>query len=245
MILIICAAGRGSRISSVLKSKPKSLISFKGITVLENLLNIFNLNKISKVIIIVGYKKDKIIKKIGYKFNDKKITYIFNKKFKTTNNMYSLVLTKKHINQDIIFVASDLYLEKNIKASINNLKKKNFVLVNKNELFFKNKDLTKVSIKKNVIKSIGKKEFLDKISAVAPGMCGMNKKNFLKFIKISEQFIQEKKYQYGYNEVIKVLIKNKLNFFPFNPKKYMWRNINKSSDIKYLQRSLKIKSRIF
>ena len=73
----------------------------------------------------------------------------------------------------------------------------------------------------------------------------MNKKNFLKFIKISEQFIQEKKYQYGYNEVIKILIKNKLNFFPFNPKKYMWRNINKSSDIKYLQRSLKIKSRIF
>ena len=114
MILIICAAGRGSRIRTVLKSKPKSLISFKGVTVLENLLNIFNLNKINKIIIIVGFKKDKIIKKIGYRFNDKKITYIFNKKFRTTNNMYSLTLTKKHINQDIIFVASDLYLEKNI-----------------------------------------------------------------------------------------------------------------------------------
>ena len=73
MILIICAAGRGSRIRSVLKSKPKSLISFKGITVLENLLNIFDLSKISQVIIIVGYKKDKIIKKIGYRFKDKKI----------------------------------------------------------------------------------------------------------------------------------------------------------------------------
>jgi choline kinase len=115
MILIICAAGRGSRIRSVLKNKPKSLISFNGITVLENLLDIFNLNKVSKVIIILGYKKDKIIKKIGYKFKDKKITYIFNKKFKTTNNMYSLVLTKKYINQDIIFVASDLYLEKKSK----------------------------------------------------------------------------------------------------------------------------------
>jgi len=240
MILIICAAGRGSRIRTVLKNKPKSLISFNGVTVLENLLSIFDSKKISKIIIIVGYKKDKIIKKVGYKFNDKKITYIFNKKFKTTNNMYSLMLTKKHINQDIIFVASDLYLEKNIKANIDHLKKKNFILVNKNQLFFKNEDLTKVYIKKNVIKSLGKKEFLEKISAVAPGMCGMSKKNFIKFIKISEQFIRDKKYQYGYNEVIKVLIKNKLNFFPFNPKKYIWRNINKADDIKYLQSKLKI-----
>lgn len=240
MILIICAAGRGSRIRTVLKNKPKSLISFNGVTVLENLLSIFDSKKISKIIIIVGYKKDKIIKKVGYKFNDKKITYIFNKKFKTTNNMYSLMLTKKHINQDIIFVASDLYLEKNIKVNIDHLKKKNFILVNKNQLFFKNEDLTKVNIKKNVIKSLGKKEFLEKISAVAPGMCGMSKKNFIKFIKISEQFIRDKKYQYGYNEVIKVLIKNKLNFFPFNPKKYIWRNINKADDIKYLQSKLKI-----
>lgn len=238
MILIICAAGRGSRIRSVLKSKPKSLISFKGITVLENLLNIFDLSKISQVIIIVGYKKDKIIKKIGYRFKDKKIIYIFNKKFKTTNNMYSLMLTKKFINQDIIFVASDLYLEENIKTNINNLKKKNFILVNKNKFFFKNKDLTKVSIKNDVVQSLGKQEFLEKISAVAPGMCGMSKKNFLKFIKISEKFIQEKKYQYGYNEVIKVLIRNKLNFFPFNPKKYIWRNINKAIDINYLKKKL-------
>ena len=133
--------------------------------------------------------------------------------------MYSLMLTKKHINQDIIFVASDLYLEKNIKLSISNLKE-NFILINKNKLFFKNKDLTKVCIK-NQIKSLGKDEFLDKISAVAPGMCGMSKNNFYKFLNISDQFIKEKKYQYGYNEVLKVLIKNNLNFFPFNPKIYM------------------------
>ena len=160
--------------------------------------------------------------------------------------MYSLMLTKKHINQDIIFVASDLYLEKNIKLSISNLKKKNFILINKNKLFFKNKDLTKVCIKKNQIKSLCKVDFLDKISAVAPGMCGMSKNNFYKFLNISDQFIKEKKYQYGYNEVLKVLIKkNNLNFFPFNPKKYIWRNINKLNDIEYLQKILKIKSKIF
>ena len=77
-------------------------------------------------------------------------------------------------------------------------------------------------------------------------MCGMSKNNFYKFLNISDQFIKEKKYQYGYNEVLKVLIKkNNLNFFPFNPKKYIWRNINKLNDIEYLQKILKIKSKIF
>ena len=62
MILIICAAGRGSRIRTVLKSKPKSLISFKGVTVLENLLNIFNLNKLINNNNCI--KKDKLSKKL-------------------------------------------------------------------------------------------------------------------------------------------------------------------------------------
>lgn len=245
MILIICAAGRGSRIRSVLKSKPKSLIKFQGVSVLENLLNIFNLKKVSKVIIIVGYKKEKIIQKIGNKFNDKKIIYIFNHKFKNTNNMYSLLLTKRYINQNVIFVASDLYLEKKIKTDIKNLKKKNFILINKDKSLFPDDGLTKINIKKNIIKSLGKKEFLKKISAVAPGMCGMSEKTFHKFINISEKFIREKRYQFGYNEPLKLLIKNGLNFFPFNPKKYIWRNINKENDIKYIQHKLKIKDEKF
>ena len=241
MILIICAAGQGTRLKKAFKD-PKSLIEFNKSSIMENILNIFDTKKITKIIIVVGYKKEKIIKKIGYKFGNKKIIYIFNKKYKTTNNMYSLTLTKKHIDQDIIFIASDLYIEKNIKYSFNKLKVKNFILVDKNKDFFKNSGLTKILIQNHIIKKLGKSEYKGKVNAVAPGMYGMSKSLFKKFIEVSENFIQDRKYQYGYNEAIKVLIKKKYKFFEFYPKNYLWRNINKSIDINYIKNELKKKS---
>ena len=155
MILIICAAGRGSRIRKTFKD-PKCLIKFNKSSIIQNILNIFDVKKIKKIIIVVGYKKEKIIKKIGYKFSNKKIIYIDNKNYKTTNNMYSLFLTKRYIDRGVVFVASDLYLEKNIKYSFDKLKVKNFVLVDKNKSFFKNADLTKILIKNHKIKELGK-----------------------------------------------------------------------------------------
>tara|TARA_B100001057_G_C22770184_1_gene919247 strand:- start:328 stop:1062 length:735 start_codon:yes stop_codon:yes gene_type:complete len=240
MILIICAAGRGTRIKKAFKD-PKTLIEFNQKSIIQNILGIFDLKKIKKIIIVVGYKKEKIIRKIGYKFGNKEIVYIISKKYKTTNNMYSLFLTKKYIDQDIIFITSDLYLEGDIKNSINELKLKNFVLIDKDKKFFKNPDLTKVYVKNRYLQKLGKSEYKGDVNAVALGMYGMTKNLFKKFIKVSEKFIQDKKYKYGYNEVIKELIKKKYKFSEFYPKNYLWRNINKSTDINYVKNELKKK----
>lgn len=240
MILIICAAGRGTRIKKAFKD-PKTLIEFNQKSIIQNILGIFDLKKIKKIIIVVGYKKEKIIRKIGYKFGNKEIVYIISKKYKTTNNMYSLFLTKKYIDQDIIFITSDLYIEGDIKNSINELKLKNFVLIDKDKKFFKNPDLTKVYVKNRYLQKLGKSEYKGDVNAVALGMYGMTKNLFKKFIKVSEKFIQDKKYKYGYNEVIKELIKKKYKFSEFYPKNYLWRNINKSTDINYVKNELKKK----
>lgn len=240
MILIICAAGRGTRIKKAFR-EPKTLIEFNKKSIMQNILSIFDLKKIKKIIIVVGYKKEKIIRKIGYKFGNKKIVYIVNKKYKTTNNMYSLFLTKKYIDRNIIFITSDLYLEGDIKKSINELKLKNFVLIDKDKKFFKNPDLTKVYVKNRNLQKLGKSEYKGDVNAVALGMYGMTKNLFKKFIKVSEKFIQDKKYEYGYNEVIKELIKKKYKFSEFCPKIFLWRNINKSRDIDYIKSKLKKK----
>ena len=240
MILIICAAGRGTRLKNYIKNKPKCLITLNKVTILENLLNIFQLKKINKILILVGFNKKMIIQKIGNHYKEKKIFYIYNKNYRITNNMYSLYLTKKYINEDIIFVSSDLFIDPKIKDKINKLKKKNFILVSKNKSSFEDNTITRVEIKDRFIKSLGKKEFSGKISAVAPGMCGMSESNFKKFLKISGNFIKQKRYQYGYNEVLRVLIKKKLRFFAFNPGNYLWRNINKKYDVKYIKNKLKV-----
>ena len=55
MQLILLSAGRGSRLSKELRSKPKSLVKVNNIPIIEHNLKFFNMFK--KKIIISGYKK--------------------------------------------------------------------------------------------------------------------------------------------------------------------------------------------
>ena len=64
MILIILAAGKGSRLPSNLRKKPKCMVKINNKPILEPNLNFFN--KFKKKIIIKGYKNTylkKFIKK--------------------------------------------------------------------------------------------------------------------------------------------------------------------------------------
>lgn len=75
MQAVILAAGRGTRMKDLTKETPKPLLKHKGKSLLEWKLE--NLpEKITEVIIVVGYLKEKIISHIGSKHCGKKITYI-------------------------------------------------------------------------------------------------------------------------------------------------------------------------
>lgn len=102
--------------------------------------------------------------------------------------------------------------------------------------------MTKVFIKNRYLQKLGKSEYKGDVNAVALGMYGMSKNLFKKFIKVSNNFILDKKYKYGYNEVIKELIEKKYKFSEFYPRNFLWSNINKSRDINYIKSKLKKKS---
>ena len=119
MQAIILAAGVGSRLGSLTKKKPKSLLQINGLNLIENQIKQLKDLNINKIIIVVGFGAAQIKKKkIGKKF-----TFILNKKFKSTNNIYSLWLAKKYLNKDTLITFADLIIEKNIKK-INPLKKR-------------------------------------------------------------------------------------------------------------------------
>ena len=63
MYLIICAAGSSSRLKKLTKTKPKSLIKIGKKTIINRLLENFNLKQINKIFIVVGFKKDLLQKK--------------------------------------------------------------------------------------------------------------------------------------------------------------------------------------
>lgn len=109
MQAIILAAGYGSRLKPLTDKAPKALTEVNGVPLLVNALKLLAKNHITETIIVVGYMKEKIVEKIGYKVNDMKITYVENNRFDTSNNIFSLYLAKEYIKEDILLLEADLY----------------------------------------------------------------------------------------------------------------------------------------
>lgn len=107
---VILAAGRGTRLEEMTEFLPKCLIEVHGKSLLERMLDQLNENGFKKVIIVVGYKSEKIVERIGFCYKNIHLTYVENKYWETTNNVLSLYLAENSIKEDFILLESDLIL---------------------------------------------------------------------------------------------------------------------------------------
>ena len=109
---IILAAGKGNRLNNY--NKPKSTLELKkNYTLLDKIISNFKKNKIKKLFIITGYKENYL-----KKYNIKKI---FNKNWKNTNMLKSLLCADKILKKnDCIVSYSDIFYD---ESAIRLLKK--------------------------------------------------------------------------------------------------------------------------
>lgn len=112
MQLIILAAGKGSRLPNKFRNAPKCMVKISGKSLLDN--NIKFYEKFTSKTIVTGYKNKKLnqfIKKNNFK-------KIINKKFKTTNMVYSLFQAKRIVTSDVVVCYGDIIFDKNIFSNI-------------------------------------------------------------------------------------------------------------------------------
>lgn len=127
MKAIILAAGMGSRLKELTNNIPKCMIEVNGESLIKRLLKILIKYKVNDVVLVVGYKSEVLIDYISKLELDIKVTYIYNKEYNTTNNIYSLFLAKPEIlKEDILLLESDLIfdeqvIEKLVSSPENNL----------------------------------------------------------------------------------------------------------------------------
>lgn len=127
MKAIILAAGMGSRLKELTNNIPKCMIEVNGESLIKRLLKILIKYKVNDVVLVVGYKSEVLSDYISKLELDIKVTYIYNKEYNTTNNIYSLFLAKPEIlKEDILLLESDLIfdeqvIEKLVSSPENNL----------------------------------------------------------------------------------------------------------------------------
>ncbi|MBW7954999.1 NTP transferase domain-containing protein [Candidatus Gracilibacteria bacterium] len=118
MKAIILRAGEGSRLRPFSNTIPKPLIEIFGKSILEhNLENIYN--SVDEIIIVVKYKKEEIINKLGDNFNGVKINYFIQGDDKGTAGALRGIDIK---NSDILILNGDSIFSKSDLDKIINLK---------------------------------------------------------------------------------------------------------------------------
>ncbi len=116
MQAIILAAGKGTRFMPLAETRPKPLFPIFGKSVLE-----YNLDEmdglVDEAIIIVGYKKEMIMEKIGKKRGQMNITYIEDENIEGTGS--SARLAYPHLKDKFLLLnGDDFYCREDIKKAI-------------------------------------------------------------------------------------------------------------------------------
>jgi choline kinase len=108
---VILAAGRGARLRRLTDQRPKCLLEIAGTSILERMLDQLQASGIENVILVVGYRAERIEEKIGPERGGMAITYVRNEHWENSNNVLSLQLAGRHLKTSFLLLESDLVFD--------------------------------------------------------------------------------------------------------------------------------------
>lgn len=112
MQAIILAAGMGKRLKELTRDNPKCMVEVNGETLIKRMLRQIERLHLSRIVIVVGFKRKKLIDYINTLGVHTPIVYVENTIYDKTNNIYSLALAKGYLlSEDTLLFESDLIFE--------------------------------------------------------------------------------------------------------------------------------------
>lgn len=119
MQALILAAGMGKRLKELTKDNTKCMIEVNGITLIDRMLHQLERYGLSRIVIVVGYKGNKLKDYIATLNITTPIEFVENPIYNKTNNIYSLSLAKEYLcKEDTLLFESDLIFEDEIIKSL-------------------------------------------------------------------------------------------------------------------------------
>jgi len=103
---VILAAGQGKRLQPLTNETPKTLLDVGGCAILEHILQALEANGYERVIVVTGFESDRI-ESYCQSRNSLKIEFVHSERFASTNNIYSLWLTREYLEDGFTLINSD------------------------------------------------------------------------------------------------------------------------------------------
>lgn len=236
MQAIILAAGMGRRLGELTGDNTKCMLEVNGVKLIDRALECLSGHNISRIILVVGYKRENVKNYVGNNYKGIEIIYIDNPIFDKTNNIYSLYLAKDYlINEDTILLESDLIFEKNVINRIIQNDYPNLALVDKYESWMDGTVVT-LNSEDKICNFISKKHF--KYSEIDKYYKTVNIYKFSKefstshyvpFLEAYSQALGNNEYYEQVLRVITLLDDSPLKALPLNGEK--WYEIDDIQDL--------------
>ena len=160
MQAIILAAGMGKRLGELTKENTKCMIEVNGVKLIDRMLTQLSGLNLRRVVIVVGYQADNLIRHIGKRYEGKlTIEFVLNPIFDKTNNIYSLALAKEQLQEDdTILLESDLIFEDRMLRLLTDNPYPNLALVAKYETWMDG-TMVRIDDDNNIVSFVPKKAF--------------------------------------------------------------------------------------
>lgn len=111
---LLLAAGTGSRLFPLTKDEPKCLTMVNGKSILERLVSNLRKNGFKRLVVVTGHLDHRIREELGKSRGNLKIEYVHSPLYKTTNNIYSLWMARKHLSEPFVLFESDLIFDESL-----------------------------------------------------------------------------------------------------------------------------------
>lgn len=134
MQAVILAAGMGKRLKDLTQNNTKCMVKVNGVTLIDRMLHQIEKQRLSRIVIVVGYEGQKLIDYIATLDIQTPIVYVNNPIYDKTNNIYSLALAKDWLcKEDTLLFESDLIFEDTVIDALVKDPRETLALVDKYE----------------------------------------------------------------------------------------------------------------
>lgn len=132
MQAIILAAGRGYRLYKLTEKNTKCMVQINGVTLIERMLMQIDNCGFDRIVIVDGYQNENLESFIETIKINTPVSYVYNKDYLKTNNIYSLYLAKDYLlRDDSVVIESDIIFEEQILRDIMSDSNENIAAIDK------------------------------------------------------------------------------------------------------------------
>lgn len=243
MKAVILAAGVASRLRPLTNNTPKCLLKVGDKSILERTIDNLVKNNIREIIVVTGFLREMIEDFLTQNYPKLKFTFIFNEKYDSTNNIYSLWLAKSEmLGYEMLLMDSDIIFDSRIIGQLISSEYENNLALRSSE------NLSEEEIKcllnsDGSIKEIGKLINPKKAVGESIGIEKFSKELVLRLYTILDRkILDEKEVNIFYEAAFQDAINSGAKIFPEDVKEYKCMEIDTAGDfetatlvVKYLQ----------